>query len=377
MKKLSVRLALVSLSLVPAPATAFANSHQTLTHLASRQSTLSPAAAARTTIDKFLTRLAKQHLFMGSVLVADASGAVLRKGYGFSNWEQHVPNTPATKFRLSDATLQFTAAAVLQLQDARKLSLRDRACRYIAACPTAWSNVTIQQLLNHTSGIPDLYNDGVTGFYGWKYWTPAQIIGFVQDAPLLFKPGTDWHYSEINYIALGLIVEKASGQAFGTYLHDHLFQPLGMTHSGLARKGETVPGLARGYDGYPRVVQSIFNPNWTFSAGGVYSTVGDMYLWDQALRSGNIVSKTSLNDMLTPSFAISKDVGYGYGWQIENFSGHHLIADGGGMPGVSTLNAVFPDDGVTIILLTNNDQTAMNVVFPYLADAILGIKGSQ
>lgn len=378
MKNLSVRLALALFALVLAPVTAFADSHQAFTHLSLRQSTLSPAAAAaRLTINKYLTRLAKNHLFMGSVLVADANGIVLDKGYGFSNWEQHVPNAPGTKFRLSDATLQFTAAAVLQLKDEGKLSLQDRACKYIASCPPAWSDVTIQQLLNHTSGIPNLYNDGITGFYDWKYWTPAQIIGFVQNTPLLFKPGTDWHYSEINYIALGLVIEQASGQSFGTYLQDHLFRPLGMANSGLAQQGEAVPGLARGYDGFPRVVQSMFNPNWTFSAGGVYSTVGDLYLWDQALRTEKLVSKTSLDAMLTPSFAFSKDAGYGYGWQIQNYSGHHLIADGGGMPGVSTLNALFPDDGVTIILLTNNDQTAMDVIFPYVADAVLGTKGSQ
>jgi CubicO group peptidase (beta-lactamase class C family) len=321
-------------------------------------------------VNTFLKRLAKQHLFMGDVLLARKGTILMDKGYGFADWERHRPNAQQTKFRLASVTKQFTAMAILQLQDQGKLGVQDRACVYLADCPSAWQDVTIHQLLNHTSGVPDPFRDSIVGFYPWKYWTPEQMITFVHDMPLLFKPGTDWHYSNINYIALGLIVQKVSGVSYATFLHDHIFLPLGMTNSGLAQEGETVSNLASGYDGYSRVDSSMFDPTWSFAAGDLYSTVGDLYLWDQALTTEKLVSKRSLDMMFTPSFTFPDTSGYGYGWLIGTMAGHRVIWHDGGMPGVSTLNVIFPDDGVTLIILTNNSQTSMDVISTYITTRI-------
>jgi CubicO group peptidase (beta-lactamase class C family) len=382
MKKLTARLAFALFAFALLPWTTFAHpANRPLTAQTPNQLAPVAAIAAQPSIashiNSFLNRLAKQNLFMGSVLVADKSGVVMDKGYGFSNTAQRLPNTQATKFRLADTTLQFTAMAVMQLKEAGKLSEQDRACAYLTACPAPWKDVTIHQLLNQTSGIPSLYNDAVSGFYDWKYRTPEQIIGLVKDTPLLFKPGTNWHYSQINYIALGLIVAQASGQSFAAYLKNHIFQPLGMARSGLAQKGVKVPGLARGYDGCCQVTESQFDPFWTYAAGDAYSTVNDLYRWDQALGTHKLMSTKSLDTMFTPSFIFSKTAGYAYGSEVDSYSGHRLVSGSGGMPGSSSINAVFPDDSVTIIVLANNDQTAMDVIFPYIADAVLGTNVSQ
>jgi CubicO group peptidase (beta-lactamase class C family) len=327
-------------------------------------------------VNVFLKRLAKQRLFMGAILMARNGTTLMDKGYGFADWERHVRNARQTKFRLASVTKQFTAMAILQLQDQGKLTVRDRACTYIADCPSAWKDVTIHELLNHTSGVPDPFRDSIIGFYPWKYWTPDQMIGFVKDMPLVFKPGTDWHYSNINYIALGLIVEKASGEPYATFLQDHIFLPLGMTNTGLAQEGESVPNLASGYDGFSRVDVSMVDPTWLFAAGDLYSTVDDLYLWDQALATEKLVSRQSFDAMFTPSFTFPDKSGYGYGWYIGTIAGHRGIWHDGGMPGVSTLNVIFPDDGVTLVILTNNDQTSLDVISQYIAKLIFPKKSA-
>ena len=257
-----------------------------LTAHAAQHVHLNPASkSVASRVNVFLKRLAKQRLFMGAILMARRGTTLMDKGYGLADWERHIPNTRQTKFRLASATKQFTAMTILQIQEQGKLSVQDHVCPYLADCPSAWKNVTIRQLLNHTSGVPDPFRDSIVGFYPWKYWTPDQMIGFVKDMPLLFTPGTDWHYSNINYIALGLIVEKASGEPYATFLHDHIFLPLGMTSTGLVQEGESIPNLASGYDGFSRVDVSVLDPTWLFAAGDLYSTVDDLYLWDQALAT--------------------------------------------------------------------------------------------
>jgi CubicO group peptidase (beta-lactamase class C family) len=329
--------------------------------------TATPVLSLPQQVDAYL----EQAHFSGSVLIAGKGEVLVSKGYGMADREHSVANTPQTRFRLASVTKQFTAMAILQLQEQGKLGVQDRACIYIASCPATWKDITIHQLLNHTSGIPDLFDDSV-GYDQAKYYSPDQIIGLVRDQPLLFKPGTESHYSTIGYILLGLVIEKASGEPYEMFLRDHIFQPVGMTNTGLAQEGVAVPNLAVGYDGISPVL--LFDPATLFAGGSLYSTVGDLYLWDQALATEKLASKKSLGAIFTPSAPLPLPFpglsGYGYGWAIGTIANHSVILHGGHMPGVSTINGFFPDDRVTIIILSNDDQADMEATFWYVAKVV-------
>ena len=182
--------------------------------------------------DEYLNALAGQQRFAGSVLVARDGKVIFSKGYGLANVELDVPNTPQTKFRLGSITKQFTATAILLLQERGKLSVGDPICKYIDTCPAAWSEVTIHHLLSHTGGIPNF-----TSFpdYVPKMMMPVttqEMIARFKDKPLDFKPGEKWSYSNSGYFLLGAIIEKASGESYESFLQKNIFDPLKMTNTG-------------------------------------------------------------------------------------------------------------------------------------------------
>jgi CubicO group peptidase (beta-lactamase class C family) len=328
--------------------------------------------------------------FEGSVLIASKGKLLVRKSYGMADQEQKVAITPQTLFRLASISKQFTAVAIMQLQEQGKLSVRDRACTYIDNCPALWRDITIHQLLTQTSGITNLVsegsrpNDAVPGVVQTRYQSPAELLDLVRNIPLLFQPGTNWHYTNMGYVALGLIIERVSGEPYATFLKDHIFGPLGMTSSGVAQDGVTVPNIATGYDAGTVVSAAAFNPANAAAASGLYSTVDDLYLWDQALTTEKLVSRKSLDAIFTPAYTLSTldaqgfgfldGASYGYGWFIGTESGHRTIRHGGGAPGIRTMNAFFPDDGVTIIVLSNEDQTGMFTIIDYLESLTVGAK---
>ncbi len=170
--------------------------------------------------------------FMGSVLVARDAEIILNKGYGFANVEWQIPNAPATKFRLGSLTKQFTSASILLLAERGKLSLEDPVRKYLTDAPSTWDAITIFHLLTHTSGI---FNYTALPDFAATMplpLTPPQIIAKVRDRPLDFEPGSKMSYSNSGYIVLGLIIEKVSGDGYGSFVQKNLFDPIGMKDSG-------------------------------------------------------------------------------------------------------------------------------------------------
>jgi CubicO group peptidase (beta-lactamase class C family) len=232
-------------------------------------------------IDTYVNGLVDDGTFSGSVLVAQNGEVVLTEGYGLADREQNRPNTPQTKFRLASITKQFTAMAVLILQEQGKLHVQDPICQYLSLCPAAWEAITIHHLLTHTSGIPSFtsFPDYVTSRATPS--SPGQTFGRFKDMPLDFQPGEKWSYSNSGYIVLGLIIEQASGKSYEEFLHHNIFVPLQMNNSGYDHNDGS---LAIGYSGgigqwrtAPYIDMSI-----PYAAGGLYATVEDMYRWDQA-----------------------------------------------------------------------------------------------
>jgi CubicO group peptidase (beta-lactamase class C family) len=330
-------------------------SHSTFTLQASASSH-TPAFVAKTTkglsarLDGVLNAATRKKAFSGTVLVARHGTVVLSKGYSFADWRHHVRNTPTTQFHIQSLTKQFTAMAILILQERGKLSVREHMCTYIKACPSNWKPITIQELLSQSSGLPEYVFVPPASEYS-KPKTPEQLLGYVKGLPLDFSPGTQWEYSNTNYIPLGLIIEKVSGKSYGDFMAQNIFGPLGMTDTGLNHAGLRLPRQAVGYHRW-RVEAQYVDPSWFYSQGGLYSTVGDLYKWDKGLNTEKLVSRKSLNQMFAPQ-VIRGSGAYGYGWYIDTINGHRVHWHEGGALGWASYNALYPDDQVTIVVLSN------------------------
>ena len=302
--------------------------------------------------DQYLSALAGQGRFAGSVLVARDGKVIVSKGYGLANVELDVPNTPQTKFRLGSITKQFTAAAILLLQERGKLSVQDPICKYVDNCPAAWSEVTIHHLLSHTGGIPNF-----TSFpdYVPKMMMPVttqEMIARFKNKPLDFKPGEKWAYSNSGYFLLGAIIEKASGESYESFLQKNIFDPLKMTSSGYDHFDTILKKRATGYSlTKGKMVNSAYlDMTQPYSAGSLYSTVEDLFSWNEALYAGKLLSAKSREAMMTP---VKNDYAYGLGVQTK--SGPKMISHGGGINGFATFIARFPDEKVTVVVLRNTD----------------------
>jgi CubicO group peptidase (beta-lactamase class C family) len=307
---------------------------------------------AVTSADAYLSSLTRSGKFSGTVLIARAGTVLLRKGYGWSGDRNGTPNAPETKFHLASISKQFTAMAILLLQADGKLKVQDRLCTYIPACPRAWRNITLHQLLTHTSGIPDYMSfanfDALQGYAV----TPAQLITRFKYRRLNFTPGTRWRYSNSGYVLLGYIVERVSGMSYDAFLHQRIFDPLGMSNTDYDHGQAINKPLAYGFDDSGPA--DYMNMSVAYAAGGLYSTVDDLYQWDQALYTTTLASQDLLNLMFTPYVNVpGRNADYGYGWFLGKRQGVPTIEHPGSLDDFSTLIVRIPQDQTTLIILCN------------------------
>ena len=317
-------------------------------------------------VDEILTLHTERETFTGAVLVARNGKILLRQGYGWADRDNQIANTPQTKYRLGSVTKQFTAMAVLILQPQGLLHVQEPICPYIPECPDSWKMITIHHLLTHTSGIPSL-----TDFPDFKTFkaiptTPEQTIARFKDKPLDFQSGAQWNYSNSGYIVLGYIIEQVSRQSYEMFLQQNIFDPLQMTSTGYDHNDGS---LATGYTGVNSHwgTPDLIDMSLAYAAGGLYSTVEDLYRWDQALYSEQLVSQESLDLMFTPETKMTMNgLGYGYGWFVGRMNQHKAVSHGGGIDGFVTEIRRYIDDRVTIIILSNRQTTNI----PQIADQI-------
>jgi CubicO group peptidase (beta-lactamase class C family) len=285
--------------------------------------------------------------FMGSVLVARGDEVVLSKGYGSANLEWNIANTPATKFRLGSVTKQFTAAAILLLAERGKLAIEDPLAKHWPSAPAAWNGITLFHLLTHSSGIANVTSD--SDFAQWKMHasTPEQTIAHVHDKPLELKPGERMSYSNSNYVLLGLIVERLSGQSYADFMRDNVFKPLGMNDTGYDVSATILPRRAAGYG--PGFVNAPYTDMTVpHGAGGLYSTTEDLLRWTQGLFGGRLLSAASLEKMTTP---FKGD--YAFGVLVTTAGGRKMISHAGGIEGFNTQLAYYPETEITVAVLAN------------------------
>jgi CubicO group peptidase (beta-lactamase class C family) len=297
-------------------------------------------------IDDHLSQLAQAGSFSGSVLVAKDGDILLQRGYGFADRENGVLNTTETSFRVHWLTMPVTAIAISMLQADGKLDVNDNICQFIPDCPSYWQEITIHHLLTHTSGLSERI----------KTWTEEpetslELVNLLMHEQPYFKPGDKFRYSNNGYLVLGHILEDASGIGYEEFLRMNIYRPLGMGHSGL-----TDGYIAIGYNEFGAALPP---PDLVFrySASGLFSSVEDLYLLDQALYENKLLPPAEKTQMFTgyaqtPSVDLD-EAEYGYGWFVGKILDRPVIAHGGMMAGYTAMLLRFPNERVTIIVLRN------------------------
>lgn len=336
----------------------------TSTHIPIFPATAKPLPDA-VQIDAYLTHLTAKGVMNGSVLVAH-DGMVFDKGYGVADKEKHVLNTPQTRFRLGSVSKQFTALAILMLQERGKLRVQDHLCLYIPSCPQDWRPITIEHLLTHTSGIPDYTNFPDFAVTWTQAVTVEQLIARFKDVPLEFAPGSAFRYSSSGYVLLGYIIERVSHMSYATFLQKQIFDPLALHNTGYDTQYPALPQHATGYyPGYSK--PDAYDMSVLYAAGALYSTVEDLYVWDQALASHALVAQQSLDAMFAlhascpPSgpggCLMRSDLGYGYGWFIAQEPQGRLIYHVGRIDGFLAYNGFYPATNTDVVVLSNLETT--------------------
>lgn len=322
--------------------------------------TAPPSLKAR--LDAVVRAEVANHSFRGSVLVARGGRILLERGYGYADLARRLVDTPATRFRIGSLTKAFTALAILKLAALGKLEVNDRICRYLADCPSAWAPITIQELLTHTSGISDYTTLPGYSAFSRRHLTPAQLVALVRNRLLLFRPRSQWRYSNSGYAILGAIIERASCRPYAQFLREAILAPLGLHNTGYDVDHPQLPQHATGYSGW-RERAPYLDMSVPYAAGALYSTVGDLYRFDQELRTGRpaIVPSALLRTMFMPHVAIDpsqpKSVAYGYGWFIAGRGPSLSYSHDGDINGFVSYNESFPHSGVTVVVLSNLESS--------------------
>jgi CubicO group peptidase (beta-lactamase class C family) len=318
-------------------------------------------------MEQIIQESVKQNHFMGTVLVERDGKAILDKGYGSADLEWNIPNAPDTRFRLGSITKQFTAASILLLEERGKLKVEDPISKYMPDEPAAWKNITFIHLLTHTSGIPSFTSFPDYQELQGRPVTPEQLVARFRDKPLDFQPGEKWNYSNSGYALLGYLLEKISGEKYCDFLQQNIFTPLAMHGTGCDRNSVILPRRASGYTSGPHGLENATYIDMTvpFSAGELYSTTGDMLRWQQALFGGKLLNAASLQKMTTP---VKNN--YGFGLEIETIKSHERISHGGGINGFNTFEAWYPQDKLSIVVLSNVNGNAPEEISNYLASVM-------
>jgi len=319
---------------------------------------------------------AKIDELMNKRFPADVPGAALgvicegtfihKKGYGLADLEKNLPFTPSTPCYLGSVSKQFTAMAIMILKDRGMLTYEDKLRSFFPDTPEEWDDITVWHLLTHTSGLIDIFK--IAG--NIKNLTNEMAFQKnVEHRVLDFKTGSKYSYSNSGYIMLALIVEKVSGQPFNVFIKENIFDPLGMSKSLVYDENKPeILQKARGYRQEDGVWQ-LFDYNiLTVGAGGYYSTIEDLFKWDQALYTEKLVKKETLDEAFTAQVDRNENQGYGFAWVISEYKGMKRIGHTGSLRGFRTYIGRFPEKEFTIVILTNGLCTDRDKI----VDEILG-----
>jgi CubicO group peptidase (beta-lactamase class C family) len=310
-----------------------------------------------------------------AVLVAKNNEVIYRKAFGYANLELDVSMKPENIFRIGSITKQFTACAILKLEEEGKLSLQDDITKFIEDYPTHGHTITIEHLLTHTSGIKSY-----TSMKDWnaemrkKDFTPEEMIDFFKNQPMDFAPGEKFQYNNSAYFLLGYIIEKASGKTYEEYLKETFFEPLGMSSSSYGNTSRVIKNRATGYmkKNGEYVNADFLSMTQPYAAGSLLSTVDDLFSWYTAVMNDKVISRENrLKAQSSNILNDGKPTGYGYGWFLGNIQGSPMIEHGGGINGYLTASLWLPEEKVFVTVFSNsNAKPPQSTAFKLAAAAI-------
>lgn len=310
----------------------------------------------------------EQH-FSGAILVSQAGEVVFEQAYGFASRQLNVPNVLETKFHIASVTKMFIAMAALILSEQGRINLHEKPATYMPELAELDQDITLHHLLSHTSGLQDIYDVPNLRFEMHKLtFEQRNLLSYLLKLPQLFRPGEGWSYSSTGYILIGYLMEKVTGVSFAELLQHSILTPLSMTNTGLDLPRRINVGRAYGH-----IVENgqVFNAandklsNFEEAPGELYSTVYDLKKWCDALFDCPLVAPHTLTLMFTPyGHPYSQ---YGYGW----FLAPRFRTHGGGTPGFQSRIRQYPEQKVSIILLSNSDhmnmETILKAIDPHIA----------
>lgn len=306
-------------------------------------------------LDAYIKALEKHQNFHGSVFVAKDGEVLLNKGYGFADFEQNTNNISQTKFAIGSITKQFTAMAIMQLNEKGLLSVEDKISKYFPDFPNG-DSITIHNLLTHTSGLTNYTNLSEFLDIDLNNKDPMKTIELIKNLPLEFEPGKEFSYSNTNYVLLGMIVENITDMSLEDYLQKNIFTPLNMSNTGSYyiennQFPDTTP-----YTGFLEIypVDDELVLTQAYGAGNIYSTVEDLYRWDRALSTEQLVKKETLDKIFTEYITMPGAGSYGYGWMIADTDMGRQIFHGGNTMGFTANIARYPEKDLVVVILTNS-----------------------
>ncbi|MGB3292814.1 MAG: serine hydrolase [Phormidesmis sp.] len=358
------------------------NMAATLSANSTTNSLLTAEAIAK--IDAYLDAVYTQGRFSGNVIIAQGKATVMTRSYGLANREHEVLNSRVTKFRIGSVTKQFTAVAILQLREQGLLDLQAPISTYLPDYPKG-EQITVHHLLTHTAGIPEYLDAEI--FPDLAEWMrlPSsldQLVDRFKDLPLEFGPGEKFKYSNSGYVLLTQIVETVSQQPYADYLQTNIFNPLGLENTGYEIPQTVIPRLAQGYTfiGQDTYLQaSPFDMSIPQGAGGLYSTVQDLNIWNQWLHGdevGTVLSEVARSALMTPAVQMEPDENpdafYGYGLVIDGHLGRQRIGHDGGISGFASSLAYYPEATLMIAVLSNLESRLPTKIVQDLAAIAFG-----
>jgi len=312
-----------------------------------------------------------------AALVAYKGEIIYKKAFGLANIENSVPMNADMIFRIGSITKQFTAIAILRLMEQGKLNLQDELTKYIPDYPVNGKKITIEHLLTHTSGIKSYtgmeeFNAAVQG----KDMKVEELIAFFKNQPMDFDPGTNWRYNNSGYVLLGAILEKITGKPYGEYIEETIFKPLGMKNSLYGSNSKIIPNRASGYDPDKTGIRnaSYLSMTLPYAAGSLMSSVEDLYKWNRALRSNQLVKKETLEKAFTGyKLQSGRNIHYGYGWSVGDIGNHRVIEHSGGIPGYLSDALYAPEDDIFIAVLSNCTCNPPDGLLQKMTASVLGV----
>ncbi len=354
---------------------------RTLTLLSLVTLTVTAAAAEDRDLGRRMEDLVSAYhdkdLFNGTALVVSDGEILLRGGYGLADEEWKIPNTPDTRFRLGSITKQFTSMLVMQQVDDGRLRLDQTLSELLPWYrQDTGSRVTLEQLLNHTSGIPSYTSDpDFFPLHGRDPLPVRQLVETYCSGDLEFEPGTQWRYNNSGYVILGAVLEEATGRPYDVLLHERILGPLGMDDTGYDHTAEIIPRRARGYQSIPGGLRNApyLDMSLPHAAGALYSTVDDLAIWDRALYGSELLSADLKAVMLEPGLQ-----DYAFGWRVAtdpigpDDAPRTVVTHGGGINGFGTVIVRIPEDRNLVVLLDNHGGRYLDAVRTGLVDLLYG-----